>query len=37
MRKGEAPELRHEDIDMAVRPIHIVPRVNDNRACAKGA
>ena len=37
VRIGEALGLRHEDIDIAGRTVDVVPRVNDNRARAKGA
>jgi integrase/recombinase XerD len=36
LRVGEALGLRHSDIDAAFRLITVVPRVNDNRARAKG-
>lgn len=36
LRVGEALGLRHEDIDVASRLIAVVPRVNANRARAKG-
>jgi len=36
MRIGEALGLRHEDLDIAGRQVVVVPRVNDNRARAKG-
>lgn len=36
LRIGEALGLRHEDIDAAARTIAVVPRVNANRARAKG-
>lgn len=35
-RIGEALGLRHEDLDIAGRQVTVVPRVNDNRARAKG-
>jgi len=31
----EALGLRHEDIDVAGRPVTVRPRVNDNKARAK--
>lgn len=36
MRVGEALGLRHEDVAIAERQVEVVPRVNDNRARAKG-
>jgi integrase/recombinase XerD len=36
MRVGEALGLRHSDIDSAARLVSVVPRVNANRARAKG-
>lgn len=36
MRIGEALGLRHEDLDIAGRVVHVVARVNDNGARAKG-
>lgn len=36
MRVGEALGLRHEDVAIAERHVEVVPRVNDNRARAKG-
>jgi integrase len=36
LRVGEALGLRHEDLDVASRLIAVVPRVNANRARAKG-
>jgi integrase/recombinase XerD len=36
MRVGEALGLRHSDIDAAARLVSVVPRVNANRARAKG-
>lgn len=35
MRIGEALGLRHEDVVVADRQVHVVPRRNDNRARAK--
>lgn len=35
MRIGEALGLRHEDLDIAGRTVHVVARVNDNGARAK--
>jgi integrase/recombinase XerD len=37
LRIGEALGLRHSDIDAAARLVTVVPRVNSNRARAKGA
>jgi integrase/recombinase XerD len=37
LRIGEALGLRHSDIDAAARLVSVVPRVNANRARAKGA
>ena len=37
LRIGEALGLRHSDIDAAARLVAVVPRVNSNRARAKGA
>ena len=37
LRVGEALGLRHSDIDAAARLVTVVPRVNANRARAKGA
>jgi integrase len=36
LRIGEALGLRHSDIDAAARLVSVVPRVNSNRARAKG-
>ena len=36
LRVGEALGLRHSDIDAAARLVTVVPRVNGNRARAKG-
>ncbi len=36
VRIGEALGLRHEDLAIAERQVDVVPRVNDNRARAKG-
>lgn len=36
LRVGEALGLRHSDIDAAARLVTVVPRVNTNRARAKG-
>jgi integrase/recombinase XerD len=36
LRVGEALGLRHSDVDAAVRLVTVVPRVNANRARAKG-
>jgi integrase/recombinase XerD len=36
VRIGEALGLRHEDLAIAERHVGVVPRVNDNRARAKG-
>jgi integrase/recombinase XerD len=36
VRVGEALGLRHEDVAIAERQIDIMPRINDNRARAKG-
>ena len=37
LRVGEVLGLRHSDIDAAARLVSVVPRVNANRARAKGA
>ena len=37
LRIGEALGLRHSDIDAAARLVAVVPRINANRARAKGA
>jgi integrase len=36
VRIGEALGLRHEDLDVAERQVTVMPRLNDNRARAKG-
>lgn len=36
LRIGEALGLRHEDLAIAERQLTVRPRVNDNRAWAKG-
>lgn len=36
VRIGEALGLRHEDLDIAERQVTVMPRLNDNRARAKG-
>ena len=36
VRIGEALGLRHEDLAVAERELHVVPRLNDNRARVKG-